>query len=109
MARRILETVDSIHASSAFSFGIFEGVSLCLFTLEYLLRLWVVPESPGSPSRASWAMSPIAIIDLIAILPGLLYLIFPIDLRILRTFRLLRLLKLTRYSPALTIMPWRMA
>lgn len=100
----ILETVDSIHASWASSFRIFEGASLCIFTVEYLLRLWVVPESPGSPSRASWAMSPIAIIDLIAILPGLLYVIFPIDLRILRTFRMLRLLKLTRYSPALTML-----
>ena len=97
----ILETVDSIYQSWERAFSVFEGISLCIFILEYLLRLWIVPENQDSPSRISWMRSPIAIIDLLAILPALLYLFIPIDLRILRTFRMLRLLKLTRYSPAL--------
>ncbi|MEM7358259.1 MAG: ion transporter [Pseudomonadota bacterium] len=97
----ILETVDSIYSSWKPAFNLFEAISLSIFILEYLLRLWVAPENPETRSRWSWIRSPIAIIDLLAILPALLYLIVPIDLRILRTFRMLRLLKLTRYSPAL--------
>ncbi|MCG8612918.1 MAG: ion transporter [Pseudomonadales bacterium] len=97
----ILETVDSIYDTWKCTFDLFETGSLCIFILEYLLRLWVVPENAEAPSRLAWIKSPIAIIDLLAILPALLYLLIPIDLRILRTFRMLRLLKLTRYSPAL--------
>lgn len=97
----ILETVESVYSEWRATFALFETVSLCIFVLEYLLRCWVAPENPDTPSRLSWIKSPIAIIDLLAILPALLYLIIPIDLRLLRIFRMLRLLKLTRYSPAL--------
>ncbi|MEC8427360.1 MAG: ion transporter [Pseudomonadota bacterium] len=97
----ILETVDSIYTQWQPLLDLFEAISLSVFTLEYLLRLWVAPESPETPSRRAWILSPMAIVDLLAILPAFLYLIIPVDLRILRTFRLLRLLKLTRYSPAL--------
>lgn len=100
----ILETVDAIYGRWQQAFDIFEAVSLCVFTAEYLLRLWSAAENPDKPSRLSWALSPIAIIDLLAILPAFLYMIIPIDLRILRTFRMLRLLKLTRYSPALSML-----
>lgn len=100
----ILETEESIYANWKNSFGLFEGISLSIFIIEYLLRLWVAPENPETPSRMAWVKSPLAIIDLLAILPALVYLIIPIDLRILRTFRLLRLLKLTRYSPALKML-----
>ncbi|MCG8669792.1 MAG: ion transporter [Pseudomonadales bacterium] len=97
----ILETVDSLYFRWQQAFDIFEAISLTIFVIEYLARLWVAPENPHIKSRFKWATSPIAIIDLLAILPALLYLFIPIDLRILRTFRMLRLLKLTRYSPAL--------
>lgn len=97
----IVETVDAIYESWRFAFNFFEAASLCVFILEYLLRLWVIPENREAPSRLAWVRSSMAIIDLLAILPAILYLVVPIDLRILRTFRMLRLLKLTRYSPAL--------
>ena len=97
----IIETVDSIYSRWQSIFNWFEYISLGVFVIEYLLRLWVAPESNENKSRLSWFLSPIAIIDLLAILPSLLYFFVPIDLRILRTFRMLRLLKLTRYSPAL--------
>ena len=100
----ILETVEAIYLVWHQTFLIFERLSLCIFILEYLARLWVAPETPNAPSRLAWIRSPLAIIDLIAILPALLYLIIPIDLRMLRTFRMLRLLKLTRYSPALKML-----
>ncbi|WP_170604292.1 ion transporter [Ruegeria arenilitoris] len=101
VAAVLLETVDSIYARWGFALNLLEGFSLFVFIAEYAARLWVATENPNYKTRASWAVSPIAIIDLLAILPALLYLLFPIDLRLLRTFRMLRLLKLTRYSPAL--------
>ncbi|MBO9432731.1 ion transporter [Ruegeria sp. R13_0] len=101
VAAVILETVDSIYDRWGFALNLFESLSLFVFVVEYAARLWVATENPNYKSRASWAVSPIAIIDLLAILPALLYLLFPVDLRLLRTFRMLRLLKLTRYSPAL--------
>ncbi|MDX1452867.1 MAG: ion transporter [Oleiphilaceae bacterium] len=97
----VLETVASIYSQWSDVFGVFEALSLGIFVLEYLLRLWVAPENPYYTSRFSWIKSPIAMIDLLAILPALLYLLIPIDLRMLRIFRVLRVLKLTRYSPAL--------
>ena len=100
----ILETVDSVYARWQPVFDIFEIFSLSIFIIEYLARLWVAPENPETPTRLSWARSPLALVDLFAILPSLLYLLIPVDLRILRTFRMLRLLKLTRYSPALAML-----
>jgi len=100
----ILETVDSIYIRWVYLFDLFESISLIIFILEYLTRLWVAPENPGVASRLAWIRSPIAIIDLITIIPAILYLIFPLDLRILRTFRMMRLLKLTRYSSALNML-----
>lgn len=97
----ILETVESIYTGWAVTFGVFEGISLTVFIVEYLARLWVAPENPEMSSRWAWMRSPLALVDLLAILPAILFLFVPIDLRILRTFRMLRLLKLTRYSPAL--------
>ncbi len=101
VAAVILETVDSIYDRWWVALNLFESLSLFVFVVEYAARLWVATENPNYKTRASWAVSPIAIIDLLAILPALLYLLFPVDLRLLRTFRMLRLLKLTRYSPAL--------
>ena len=101
VASVILETVTPIYLRWQPFFDTFEALSLTVFVLEYLARLWTAAENPDVESRWHWAKSPIAIVDLLAILPALLVLLVPIDLRILRTFRLLRLLKLTRYSPAL--------
>ncbi|WP_424970166.1 potassium channel family protein [Dinoroseobacter sp. S76] len=101
VAAVILETVDGIYARWQGAFDLFEGISLAIFILEYVARLWSAPEDPRFRSHGRWMLSPVAIIDLLAILPALLVVLVPVDLRILRAFRLLRLLKLTRYSPAL--------
>lgn len=100
----ILETVESYYVQWGPIFDGFERISLIIFGIEYLTRLWVAPESPENASRLSWSLTPSAIIDLIAVLPALLVLFVPIDLRILRAFRMMRLLKLTRYSPALSML-----
>ena len=104
----VIETVEPIRARHAATFWTFEVVSVAIFTVEYLLRLWVsnehLPLAKAGPikARLKFAATPFAVIDLLAILPFYLALVLPVaDLRLLRVFRLLRLLKLVRYSPAL--------
>ena len=101
------ETVPTMEARYATEFFVFEVVSVAIFTVEYLARLWVAVEVPFlarlSPLQARLAMArrPALIIDLLAILPFYLAQFFSIDLRVLRILRLLRFLKLSRYSPAM--------
>lgn len=74
---------------------IIELVTVGIFTVEYLLRLWVADSKPG------FVFSFFGMIDLLAILP--FYLMTGLDMRGLRAVRLLRLiriLKLVRYSDA---------
>ncbi|WP_130802723.1 ion transporter [Acinetobacter ihumii] len=104
----MLESVDSIYWAYKPFFDGFEFISIGLFSIEYLLRLWCVPEEHPEQkawkTRLQWMMSGGAIIDLLAILPAYLNFIVPIDLRFLRILRLLRLLKLTRYFVSLQIL-----
>jgi voltage-gated potassium channel len=85
----------------------FEYVSVALFTIEYLCRLWVAVDSEArqelSPLRARihYVLSPAGLIDLAAILPFYFGALLTLDLRYLRLLRLFWLLKLTRFSPAL--------
>lgn len=102
-----LESVQEIGATYGTFFFWFELVSVAIFTVEYVLRVWSVTEAPRREfrnpvkGRPRFVMTPLAVIDLIAILPFYLAFLIPVDLRFLRVFRLLRLFKLTRYSPAL--------
>ena len=104
----VLESVGSINTRFGWLFENIEIISVMVFTIEYILRLWVAPENPEDSShkspRIKHALSPIAIIDLLAILPFYLTYLFAIDLRFLRVLRLLRILKLTRYSSAMTML-----
>ncbi len=108
MIAAALETVPSIDAAYGMQLLAFEVLSVAIFTTEYLLRLWTVPEDPrfrkaGALSgRLRYACQPLMIVDFLAIAPAYIGLFFPIvDLRFLRIFRLLRALKIARYSPAL--------
>lgn len=101
-------TVEPLYERYEQAFWVFEVISVAIFTVEYLCRLWVCTEhlslSGDGPvkARLKFVLSPYSLIDLLAILPFYLGLIIPTaDLRFLRVFRLLRLLKLARYSPAL--------
>jgi voltage-gated potassium channel len=104
----ILETVDHIHAAYAKTFLIVDLVSVSIFAVEYLLRLWSVVEDERYRhplfGRLRWMVTPAAIIDLVAILPILLHILPVDDLRIVRALRLLRLerlLLLGRHSRSL--------
>lgn len=103
----VLETVDSINQQYATYFHWLEVFSVVVFTIEYLLRLWIAPlekRFAGRFGRLKYAVTLFALIDLVAILPFYLPLIFPMDLliiRFLRVFRLFRLFKLNRYVQSL--------
>jgi voltage-gated potassium channel len=103
----ILETVRGIHAVFLWEFFIIDLVSVIIFSIEYVLRIWVCTlyEEYSHPitGRLRFMFTPYMIIDGLAILPFYIPFIIPIDLRflrILRLFRILRILKLGRYSDA---------
>ncbi len=104
----VLETVDELAADYGKIFHTVEIVSVTVFAIEYLLRIWVAPLSPqfaGKFGRLKYAFSLLALIDLIAVLPFFLPMFITVDLRFLRflrVFRLFRLLKLSRYVESLT-------
>lgn len=102
----ILHSIRWMYEANAALFDYFETVSVAIFTLEYVTRVWCVT-SHSRPryqhpimGRLRHMMTPYALIDLAAILPFLLHAAIGIDLRVLRALRLLRLLKLTRYYSA---------
>ena len=104
-----LESVDSLSVKYLHSFKWFEVFSIVVFSIEYLLRLWVAPIKYQGLSgtvlafRFKYVISVNGIIDLLSILPFYLQFILPgLDLRILRTLRLLRILKLSTYNSALS-------
>lgn len=106
----VLESFQDIASRYAVAFRVFEYISVAVFTMEYLLRIWTAdylyPEAKYP--RLRYIRSFMAIIDLLAILPFFVPFI-SLDLRflrmvrLLRLFRLLRVLKLGRYVDALTV------
>ena len=106
----MLETVVSYRDLYASYFHIFDVVSVAIFTVEYLLRLWSIAEDPKYKGilkgRFRFALTPMALIDLLAILPFYLPMIMDLDLRMIRALRLIRLfrvLKFGRYSHSLRV------
>ncbi|MEG4800607.1 ion transporter [Microcoleus sp. ARI1-B5] len=81
-----------------------EIVSSLVFTIEYILRLWVctVDRRYSHPlgGRLRYALTPLSLIDLVSILPFYALLLFPnlSFVNLIRLLRLLRLLKMSRYS-----------
>lgn len=98
----MLETVESIHDKYETFFEYFDWISVIIFTIEYVLRVWSSTNEPqykGSiKGRLKYMLSWGAIIDLLAFLPAYLHFIFVIDLRVLRILRLLRFFRLFRLT-----------
>lgn len=100
----VFETVASLAARYEWLFQTIEAVSLIVFFVEYVVRLWVSVEHPRARGRPAWrarlayAATPAAIIDLVAILPFFIEAFTDAHLRIIVLVRLLRLFKLGRYS-----------
>ena len=111
MAAVVLESFDGLYDRFRPWFYLLEVVSVALFTVELLLRLWTCdflrPQSSRVGAVGRFMVSPIGIIDLLAILPFYLPFLIPVDLRVVRVLRLvrfLRLLKLTRYTRSVMTM-----
>jgi voltage-gated potassium channel len=106
----ILESDKDLATQYENSFNLFEFFAFSLFTLDYLLRVWIVPEASNSSKktdlkqRLQYIVTPMAIIDLVAILPFFLGFFIVDDLIILRSLRLVRALKLTRYARSMEIL-----
>ncbi|MFY0601771.1 MAG: ion transporter [Cyclobacteriaceae bacterium] len=110
VAAVILETVENIHNEFIEVFYYFEIVSIIIFSIEYLGRLWTCTyfEKYKHPfwGRIKFIFSFAGLIDLLAILPFYLPLVFAMDgrfLRMLRLFRVLRIFKMGRYSTAFNL------
>lgn len=105
----MLETVDVLAAEFGPFFWRFEVISVVVFTVEYVGRIWSAVEERAYQriltGRLNFASRFPLVIDLLAILPCYLMLLgLGIDLRFLRPvrlFRFLRLLKLARYSESM--------
>lgn len=106
----ILESIKEIGADFKLFLEWFDIFSVSIFSIEYLLRLYVSdlthPSSNKFKSVLKFIFSISGLIDLFAVLPFYLPLIIKIDLRFLRTLRIirfLRILKINRYTKSMNL------
>lgn len=106
----ILESVASLAVVYGPWFDAFETLSVLVFSVEYVLRVWSTVESGDARfsrpilGRLRHMLTPMALIDLLAILPFYLVFFVDFDLRFLRVLRLFRVFKLTRYSASMGLL-----
>jgi len=100
-----LETVPEIHDPLHFEFEVLDYISVAVFSIEFLLRLYSSPELENPPdpiwSRINYLKKPNTLVDLLAVLPFYLQFLVSLDLRFVRILRVLRVAKLTRYNTAM--------
>jgi voltage-gated potassium channel len=98
----MLETEQSFYQKHKYFFDSFDKISVGIFSLEYILRLWSCTHDPKYHhwlwGRLKYMVSLEAIIDLVAILPYFLSSFITLDLRELRLLRLVRLLRIFRLA-----------
>lgn len=101
----MIETIDPIHNKYKLYFDWFDRISVYIFTIEYVLRVWSCTHDPrykGSiKGRIKYMLTPGAIIDLLAFFPFYIHLITGpgrLDLRTLRILRLMRFFRLFRLT-----------
>lgn len=106
----ILDTIPEIKESMGAFFWIFEVCSVIIFSIEYIMRIYVsdlaYPSSNKFKSAFKFIFSTFGLIDLLAIIPFYLPFLIKIDLRFLRILRLMRFMrifKIHRYNNSLTL------
>lgn len=106
----VLESVSEIGTRFHRELNAFEVFSVLVFTVEYLIRVWVTVEDRRAKDhgpisgRIRYMLTPMALIDLAVILPFYIGFMAGVDLRAFRIFRLLRVFKLARYSPTISLL-----
>tara|TARA_B100001115_G_C15785406_1_gene386741 strand:+ start:335 stop:1066 length:732 start_codon:yes stop_codon:yes gene_type:complete len=91
-----IETLPDLTAETINYLETFELVCILIFSLEYLIRLYI------AKNKLKFITSFYGIIDILAILPFYLTLGFDLrSARVLRFLRLFRLVKLIRYNKAI--------
>ncbi len=102
----ILESFEEISVPYGHWLHLFDLISIIIFTIEYVLRLWTSDcnehlQGNSLRKRFKFATSFYGVVDLLAFLPFYIPYFVVMDLRILRIlrlFRLLRIFKLGRVS-----------
>ena len=79
-----------------------ELITVLIFTIEYLLRLWtsdlLYPDSGRSKAALRFALSASGLVDLLSFLPYFLPVFFPAGAVAFRMFRVIRIFKLFRIN-----------
>ncbi len=98
----MVETIKPVYAKYADFFDNFDRISVGIFTVEYILRVWSSNHDERYKhsvwGRLKYMMSGPALIDLLAIFPSYLRAFISLDLRALRMLRLLRFFRLFRLT-----------
>lgn len=103
----IIADTFNLPAQVAMIAHIFEYVSVAVFSVEYVVRVWTADlkfqELPPARARLKYMRSPMAVIDLVSLLPSLITFMSAnlVVLRLLKIVRLLRVFKVNRYTSAL--------
>lgn len=105
-----LDTLKKIEPELRFILNVFEAFSIVIFTIEYILRIYISdlthPAGTKFKSRLRFIFSFFGLIDLMAILPFYVPFIIRADMRFLRILRLIRffrIFKLSRYNSTLQL------
>lgn len=100
-----LETIPGWSEEYNRAFRLIETVSIGVFSVEYMLRLWSCTSvriySHPILGRLKFMLTPMAIVDLAAIAPFYLPIFLPVNVHVsstLRMLRVFRILKVVRYS-----------
>jgi voltage-gated potassium channel len=98
----ILSSVSEIFSRYSNFLNMFEIISVVIFSVEYLLRLWTCNADERYKGkikgRLKFIFTPLALIDLFAVLPFYIPMIIPIDLRFLRVIRLVRVFRIFKFG-----------
>jgi voltage-gated potassium channel len=105
-----LDTLTGVNAGLLQFLRIFEIFSIIIFTIEFLMRVYVSdithPARNKFFSACKFIFSPYGLIDILAILPFYIPFIIKVDLRFLRVLRLVRffrIFKISRYNSTLKL------
>ncbi len=92
----MLESIQTVGIRFAGFFFMMEIIFTCIFSVEYLIRVWV------SPHRRKYIFSFWGLVDFLSVAPTYLVFLFPhyhylLIIRSLRLLRVFRIAKLVRY------------